>query len=621
VGIVSLGFHDTAEVETTAAFRALIAQVAERALGELEALRVSLDVRYEAVAAALTDPATIDPEALRGVIDQLADAASRDAETAAREARNQALKEAQDRLDIERTKADERLRQVQLEAAAQREVDQSAHASLTMALGQASAELEAVRARALAQLEAASDAQTQLLEETHAQLEAAHLESERALAAKLADIEELRAELDKAQAENARAAAETDKIEQAAEARLAAVRAEFEANMQSEATARAALTAALEEARAELDEARTRSAALVATAEAARLEAQTAIEAARRKDAALQEVAEWDKRVPRPIPRSEEPLGPTTSDPRLDRLSAALHAIDAATNLPHLFDALLEGVSTWFPRAAVFVVRAEQLQGWRSIGFEGASAITQEFKSPLAFDSVLTRAVNTGHTVVTGGDRADRGQGAAEHEVWTVTLPVSVGSRVAAVVFGDEGERPAGSAPSCDRRMAIGLGDMLARQAGRRLTELTSTPRTAPGSIAPAPAKAPGTSVAPLARDASTERVRPEEPRGHDDAKRYARLLVSEIKRYQEASVLAGVPDARLYERLKVEIERCRRLYAKRMPLEGGATLNCFDEALAEMLGGAAVAGGPLNETAGGSPTDAAFEEPRAQEQPLSVRT
>ncbi len=606
-----MGFHDTAEVQTTAAFRALIAQVAERALGELEALRVSLDVRYEAVAAALTDPATIDPEWLRGVIDQLAHAASRDAEAAAREARNQTLKEAQDRLEVERAKADERLRLLRAEAAAQREADQSAHASLTMALGQASAELEAVRARAKAQLEAASDAQTQLLEETHAQLEAAHLESERALAARLADIEELRAQIEKAQAESERATAETGRVEQAAEAGLAAARAEIEAHKKSEATARAALTAALEETRLELDEARTRSAALVAAAETARVEAQTAIEAARRKDAALQEVAEWDKRVALPISRPEDLPGANAPDPRLHRLSSALHAIDAATSLPHLFDALIDGVSAWFPRAALFLVHAHQLQGWRSIGFEGASAITQEFRSPLAFDSVLTRSVNTGQPVVTGGDRMDGGQGAAEHEVWTVTLPVSVAGRVAAVVFGDEGERPADTAPSGDRLIAISLGDMLVRHAVRRLTELTSTPRTAPGAIVPEAPKAPGASVAPVARDASTERVGPEEPPGHDDAKRYARLLVSEIKRYQEASVLAGVPDSRLYERLKGEIERCRRLYAKRMPPEGGATLGCFDEVLVEMLGGAAVAGrGPLEEQAGGSPTDAVFGAP-----------
>ena len=45
--------------------------------------------------------------------------------------------------------------------------------------------------------------------------------------------------------------------------------------------------------------------------------------------------------------------------------------------------------------------------------------------------------------------------------------------------------------------------------------------------------------------------VAPEDQKLHDDAKRFARLLVSEIKLYNEAQVNAGRDHRDLYDRLK----------------------------------------------------------------------
>jgi hypothetical protein len=55
---------------------------------------------------------------------------------------------------------------------------------------------------------------------------------------------------------------------------------------------------------------------------------------------------------------------------------------------------------------------------------------------------------------------------------------------------------------------------------------------------------------------------------GSDDdqaARRYARLLVSEIKLYNESAVRAGRERRDLLQRLKPEIERARRLYDERV--------------------------------------------------------
>ena len=52
----------------------------------------------------------------------------------------------------------------------------------------------------------------------------------------------------------------------------------------------------------------------------------------------------------------------------------------------------------------------------------------------------------------------------------------------------------------------------------------------------------------------------------HGSARRYARLLVSEIKLYNEAAVRTGRERGDLLARLRPEIERARRLYEQRVP-------------------------------------------------------
>jgi hypothetical protein len=59
--------------------------------------------------------------------------------------------------------------------------------------------------------------------------------------------------------------------------------------------------------------------------------------------------------------------------------------------------------------------------------------------------------------------------------------------------------------------------------------------------------------------------VSDEERRFHNDARRFARLLVSEIKLYNEQKVKDGQESGDLYERLREEIDRSRQMYDKRV--------------------------------------------------------
>ena len=56
-----------------------------------------------------------------------------------------------------------------------------------------------------------------------------------------------------------------------------------------------------------------------------------------------------------------------------------------------------------------------------------------------------------------------------------------------------------------------------------------------------------------------------EERRLHNDARRFARLLVSEIKLYNEQKVNEGRESQDLYERLREAIDRSREMYDKRV--------------------------------------------------------
>ena len=123
-----------------------------------------------------------------------------------------------------------------------------------------------------------------------------------------------------------------------------------------------------------------------------------------------------------------------------------------------------------------------------------------------------------------------------------------------------------------------------------------------PSMIAPAPAApafvpmAPGSAAqysTPLGskrrRSAIAEpdlpiEVGEEERRLHNDARRFARLLVSEIKLYNEKKVKEGRNQSDIYDRLRDDIERSREMYAKRVAPPVAARHDYFHQELVNTL-------------------------------------
>jgi hypothetical protein len=103
-----------------------------------------------------------------------------------------------------------------------------------------------------------------------------------------------------------------------------------------------------------------------------------------------------------------------------------------------------------------------------------------------------------------------------------------------------------------------------------------------PAAARPAPPSAPAI-------------LTPEAQKAHEDAKRFARLVVSEIKLYNETKVNEGRRAKDLYERLKDDIERGRQMYMDRVAAPIRETTNYFyDELVRILAGGDPSALGPM---------------------------
>ena len=124
--------------------------------------------------------------------------------------------------------------------------------------------------------------------------------------------------------------------------------------------------------------------------------------------------------------------------------------------------------------------------------------------------------------------------------------------------------------------------------------EAAEPPRTAPPATSqmPAPSRRHGSADAALPVE-----VGEGERQHHLDARRFARLLVSEIKLYNEQKVKDGREAGDLYERLREDIDRSREMYEKRFSEKIAGRYDYFHHELVNML-----ADGDSSKLGGGYP-------------------
>ena len=241
-----------------------------------------------------------------------------------------------------------------------------------------------------------------------------------------------------------------------------------------------------------------------------------------------------------------------------DRTLDAIRSIDAAGSLSEVLDTLAGGAAHAACRAAVLLVRGERLQGWRFVGFSGNFDIPAAFDIAVSDAGPIAEAIRRGAAVT--GDASPEFADLPEGKQ-CVAVPIAVGGKVVAVLYADDAPTPVRLTPDTPDVWASRV-EVLARFAARCLEAITAF-RTA--HLAQ-----PRGDVAGGAGEAAVAAKHPVDGDDAGDAdaaaRRYARLLVSEIKLYHEPDVIAGRRERDLRTRLGAEIARARRLYEQRVP-------------------------------------------------------
>ena len=227
----------------------------------------------------------------------------------------------------------------------------------------------------------------------------------------------------------------------------------------------------------------------------------------------------------------------------------AIRAIDAATSLSDALVAAVRGAAREAPRAALFMINGTQLQEWPVPGVPPVHA--GPVRPEDLETGLLGEALRRNETVLAG-----RGDGPSAPAFASlpagriaVAVPFVLGGTPVAVLYADEGA--AGDVPTSwpDRVQILG------RHASAYLAYVTAMRTAQALRLLSGPST--GAAAHHTGHDAE-----PDEAQG---ARRYARLLVSEIKLYNESAVRLGRERRDLLQRLKPEIERARRLYDERV--------------------------------------------------------
>jgi hypothetical protein len=339
--------------------------------------------------------------------------------------------------------------------------------------------------------------------------------------------------------------------------------------------------------------------------------------------------------------------------PGFEALKASLAAVEKGASLSEVLTYLVNEVGQYVERAAMFIVKGTSAIGWYARGFQAPDAI-KTINIPLGADTVL-RNVNSGRHSMRGHISQTPGTAQALARLGgnpqgLLAVPLILRDKMAAILYCDTqaDEMPGEQADAVEILVlfagkVIDLLSSAPKAAGAAITGGSTPERAAairadteevraragvPSRPAPAPApqaeegastvmfnasqfaalkqQAGGTGPvrpaparpAPPARPAAAAPARaiaPEEQKAHEEAKRFARLVVSEIKLYNEAKVTEGRRNKDIYERLKEDIERGRQMYADRVPAGVRDATNYFyDELVRILAGGDAGALGPM---------------------------
>jgi hypothetical protein len=251
----------------------------------------------------------------------------------------------------------------------------------------------------------------------------------------------------------------------------------------------------------------------------------------------------------------------------VERLLSSVRALDASRSLSQVLTALLSAAAAEAPRVALFVMNGATLQPWKAEGFGPDWSLAEE-----GHESLLSEALRRAGPVATSerGPTPPRFANLPSDRA-AIAVPLLVSAQPVAVLYADDASDDRPRAPASWPEAV----QILCRHASAGLAHLTA---------ARALEAMRRSAVRPVADAGTSDRTSAVSPEDSNSARRFARLLVSEIKLYNEPAVRIGRRNRDLLTRLKPEIDRARRLYEQRISSSVDSRGVLFQQELVQTL-------------------------------------
>jgi len=323
--------------------------------------------------------------------------------------------------------------------------------------------------------------------------------------------------------------------------------------------------------------------------------------------------------------QTEVPAGAASSPSETSDLLQDVAAIHAGKTQKEVLRALLDAAVRYCGRSVLFVVKSGTATGWQARGFddgEGIKDFALDLSAAAPGDVMATRSAQ--RSSVAAMDAQFIAQFGAPANQQILLVPLHLKDKVAALVYADGGPADGGKL-NCDAVELLVAATSawlevasLRKQAAKEEAEGAAVehagapPVHAQASpayadpfaahvpqhavaVAPAEAAAAASSAevvpagsmaaAAPARAADTlAQLSPEEAEIHRKARRFARLLMDEVKLYNQAKVAEGRKNKDLYDRLRDDIEKSKAAYHKRYGQSTAAGADYFHQELIASL-------------------------------------
>lgn len=330
--------------------------------------------------------------------------------------------------------------------------------------------------------------------------------------------------------------------------------------------------------------------------------------------------------------------GSTEGNP--SSLLKAISAIQTGTTQREILRVLLDNAARYSGRVALFVVKTGAATGWQARGFANSDDIKDfglDVSSILAAQALQSRTPAAGTIDKMDRQFVSRFKSPAADSL--LVLPLVLKEKVAALVYADAGTTSDGKMDRAALELlvvttsawleVVSLRKQSAKEGNTEaptLEKVGPAPSASPSmsdpfaahapshrAVVPPPVQAPvavqasapvvvaqtapvaqatsfgGTSSAaaaapapvPVAAPASTPA---DDAEVHRKAQRFARLLVDEIKLYNQAKVAEGRKNRDLYDRLKEDVDKSFSTYQKRYGNTAAASAGYFQIELVKSL-------------------------------------